>query len=137
VTPIFADTCYWIAIVNDRDELHVRASQVSASLKDALIVTSEWVLTELLNHFAERERHVRLGVSTFVDELLANASVLVVPTAESSFEQAFRLYKERPDKRWSLIDCSSFALMNRFGIEGALTSDKHFEQAGFRALLRE
>jgi len=136
VTLIFADTSYWIAVVSPRDELHHRTARISASLTDARIVTSEWVLTELLNHFAERERHIRLGISTFVDELLKNAATLVVPIAESAFQQAFQLYKERLDKHWSLSDCASFVLMSQLGIVAALTHDRHFEQAGFHALLR-
>ena len=45
------------------------------------------------------------------------------------------LFADRPDKHWSLTDCISFVVMNREGIVDALTGDRHFEQAGFRALL--
>jgi len=41
-----------------------------------------------------------------------------------------------PDKTWGLVDCVSFVVMRDAGILDSLTTDKHFEQAGFRALLR-
>jgi hypothetical protein len=44
--------------------------------------------------------------------------------------------RERSDKDWSLTDCISFAVMEDEGIHEALTGDQHFEQAGFRALLK-
>lgn len=45
------------------------------------------------------------------------------------------LYRARPDKEWSLTDCTSFVVMNECGLTDALTGDRHFEQAGFKALL--
>ena len=46
------------------------------------------------------------------------------------------LYAERPDKDWSLTDCISFVVMRKMDITEALTGDRHFEQAGFTALLK-
>jgi uncharacterized protein len=46
------------------------------------------------------------------------------------------LYRDRPDKAWSLTDCISFVVMADKGIRDALTADHHFEQAGFVALLK-
>ncbi len=42
----------------------------------------------------------------------------------------------RLDKDWSLTDCISFAVMQERSLTEALTSDHHFEQAGFTALLK-
>jgi hypothetical protein len=47
------------------------------------------------------------------------------------------LYRERPDKNWSLTDCLSFTVMKDNGLRVALTGDQHFEQAGFQALWKE
>jgi predicted nucleic acid-binding protein len=46
------------------------------------------------------------------------------------------LYRGRPDKEWSLTDCISFVVMGERSLTEALTSDHHFEQAGFTALLK-
>jgi predicted nucleic acid-binding protein len=133
---VFADTGYWIALLNPRDELHLQAQQQSSAFATAEIVTSEWVLTELLNSFAERGPQLRGIVSRTVELLYASSSVTVVPQTPASFSAAFELYRERSDKGWSLTDCSSFLIMRQLEIEAALTYDKHFEQAHFQALLR-
>ena len=136
MTQVFADTAYWVALVAPRDELHERAKQVSASLSDLQIVTSEWVLTELLNGFAEARPDLRVAACRAVASIRTRADMILVQQTSSSFAAAFDLYCERPDKGWSLTDCASFLIMRQFGILGALTSDRHFEQAGFEALLR-
>ena len=53
------------------------------------------------------------------------------------FAAGLDLYRNRPDKAWSLTDCISFVVMRERSITEALAYDRHFEQAGFRALLRE
>jgi predicted nucleic acid-binding protein len=53
------------------------------------------------------------------------------------FRDALALYQHRPDKSWSLTDCASFLIMDRQQIAEALTHDRHFEQRGYRTLLRD
>jgi uncharacterized protein len=50
--------------------------------------------------------------------------------------RASKLFAERSDKGWSLTDCISIALMQERGLTQALTTDRHFEQAGFNVLLK-
>ena len=52
---VFADTGYWIAVVNPHDDLHNKALQISGSLGPHLIVTSEMVLSEVPLTFRIRE----------------------------------------------------------------------------------
>ena len=66
----------------------------------------------------------------------ADASVQIIPLTENLFAKAFQFYARHLDKEWGLIDCVSFVVMQDRGIAEALTADRHFEQAGFRALLR-
>ena len=60
----------------------------------------------------------------------------MIPPARDQFDRALELYERRADKDWSLTDCLSFLVMEDRGIRDALTADHHFEQAGFRALMR-
>jgi predicted nucleic acid-binding protein len=61
----------------------------------------------------------------------------IVPQSSLQFQDALVLYAARNDKEWSHTDCASFQAMKREGIAEALTHDRHFEQVGFRALLRD
>jgi uncharacterized protein len=136
MTHVFADTGYWIALLSPRDKLHTRAQEISERLGATHVVTSDWILTELLNSFAEQGPHLRMAAVNATTVVRGSGSVTVIPQTRESFEGALKLYRERTDKGWSLTDCSSFLLMRQFGIDTALTFDKHFEQAGFAALLR-
>jgi len=56
---------------------------------------------------------------------------------EELFDQAVTLYAARMDKEWGVTDCISFVVMQERGLTAALTTDAHFQQAGFQALLLE
>jgi len=64
------------------------------------------------------------------------SSFEVVPLSHEIFDQALDFYHQHHDKQWSLTDCTSFIVMQQRGITEALTGDRHFEQAGFTALLK-
>jgi uncharacterized protein len=59
----------------------------------------------------------------------------VVLATQDLFDKTRALFAARPDKDWSMTDCSSFVIMQEQGLTEALTGDKHFEQAGFLRLL--
>ena len=101
------------------------------------IVTTEHVITEYLNYFAERGEHFRRKAIENVHDMLTSASVTVTPHTREAFLAALELYKARPDKGYSLTDCISMIAMRREGVTDALTNDRHFEQEGFRVLFRE
>jgi predicted nucleic acid-binding protein len=132
VSKVFADTFYFLALLNKNDEAHARALQYSAQIEQ--LVTTEWVLTELADGLAS-SRHRSMFTQTR-QELLADADVQVIPLDMQLHEEGIRLYASRADKEWSLTDCTSFVVMQREGVAEALTGDHHFEQAGFVALLK-
>jgi predicted nucleic acid-binding protein len=72
-----------------------------------------------------------------VKTLRTSPSADLVPITDDLLERALDLYSYRPDKGWGLVDCASFALMQQRGIQEAFTVDRHFEQAGYTALLRD
>jgi hypothetical protein len=61
--------------------------------------------------------------------------VTLVPATPDLFERGRDLFAARPDKAWSLTDCTSFTVMADLAIKDALTTDHHFAQAGFRVLI--
>jgi uncharacterized protein len=65
-----------------------------------------------------------------------NPAIEIVTQTPDRFQQALTLYRQRPDQAWSHTDCASFCIMQQQSIREALADDKHFEQAGFVALLR-
>ena len=72
-----------------------------------------------------------------LDALEADPTVGIVTVTDGLYSQALTLYRTRPDKEWGLVDCLSFIVMQERQLTSALTTDMHFQQAGFRVLLRE
>lgn len=115
---VFADTGYWTALLNPKDQLHDKAVQVSQTLGQRRIVTSEMVLDELLAALSmvpQRPLAVRC-----VEAIRADPNVEIVPQTSLQFEAAFAEYRSRRDKEWSLTDCASFVLMRTRGPSEAL-----------------
>lgn len=137
MTSVFADAGYWIALLNPTDTLHERAALVSVSLGRTRILTSEIVLTEVLNACARKGNLSRMTACALIDKMRSNPNVEIVPMTSSAFRQALERYRRRVDKRWGLTDCSSFLIMEEKGITDALSADRDFQQAGFKALLLE
>jgi uncharacterized protein len=133
---VFADTSYWIAIGNPRDDLYVLAQEAPLRLGVQRLVTSEMVLVEVLNSFSSKGVHSRHAAVSLVQRILNNEQVELIPQTSQLFREAFTLYRDRSDKSWSLTDCASFLIMDQQNITDALTHDRHFEQRGYRALLR-
>jgi len=61
----------------------------------------------------------------------------VIPQSRESFLSGLQLYRARPDKGYSRVDCFSMQTMHKEGLTEVLTDDRHFEQEGFRALFRD
>ena len=78
----------------------------------------------------------RQVAAEYLRSLPLDTTIDVVPVDDDLWARGLALYEQRPDKGWSLTDCISFIVMEDRGIRDALTGDSHFEQAGFRALLR-
>lgn len=131
----FADTSYWLALVDPRDPLHARALDLSRQVASGMIVTSQMVLVELLASVSANPMLRGVGVS-LCDRLETHRHIRIVPQSRQLFMAGFELYRARNDKAWSLTDCSSFRIMRRMRLRDALTYDHHFRQAGFNALLR-
>jgi predicted nucleic acid-binding protein len=133
MSTVFADSYYYLAIVNDRDTGHARAVEYSRSFSGRAI-TTEWVLTEVADALSSPDQ--RAVLLELRAKLLADSGLTIVEASHELFERGLKLFADRPDKSWSLTDCISFVVMGDHGIKDALTADHHFEQAGFTAVLK-
>ncbi len=131
---VFADSFYFIALLNPTDRFHAEAVRSSGTTRYR-IVTTTWVFVEVADALCEPKfrRHVR----QVLDSIAAHPRTSVIPADAEWFARGLALYGARPDKAWSLTDCISFEVMREYDLTEALTGDHHFEQAGFRALLRD
>ena len=137
MSAVFADAGYFIANLDDRDPLHGRARDVAAGLEPLRIVTTQMVITEVLNYESRGGEQLRSLAVQLVRELEADPNVEIVSQTDAQFRAAVERYAARSDHRWSLTDCSSFLVMEQRGLTEALAYDRDFEQAGFVALLRD
>jgi uncharacterized protein len=128
----FADTFYFLAMLNPNDEAHSRALAIAATSRRPLL-TTKWVLTEVADALASSSNR---GVfSFFLNTFRSDPRATIAPDSDDLFDRGVLLYSQRHDKNWPLTDCISFVLMQEMGITEALTADHHFEQAGFRILM--
>jgi uncharacterized protein len=133
---VFADTGYWIALVNPQDDLHQVSRVITHQLMPFKIITSELVFNELLNTFSKQGSSLKQVAINLIKKSYNNPDIEIVPQTTELFMTALELYEQRPDQAWSHTDCSSFQIMRQNNILEALAYDKHFEQAGFIPLLR-
>ena len=135
--PVFLDTAYVNALINVRDQWHNAAVQWEERLaaERRRLVTTEFVLIEIADGLAAVR--FRAQAVQVITALQASSLVDIIPASSQLFRTALELYRRRADKDWGLTDCVSFVVMNEQSLSEALTTDDHFRQAGFRALLLE
>jgi predicted nucleic acid-binding protein len=130
---ILVDSGFLLAFAQPTDALHGRAVAWAQSLSEPMLAT-EYVLCETVNSLSRRPDRPR--ADRIVEMISGDPDYTLVPASPDLFAAGLRLYRDRPDKEWSLTDCISFHLMQERGLTRALAYDVHFEQAGFEALLR-
>jgi len=135
VATYFADASYWMALSRKRDGYNRQAVAWNQFLirTRSTIVTTEAVLWEWLNAFSDAS--ARAIAAEGYRRAHADTRIEVVPFEPELIDSAVQLYRARPDKSWSLTDCLSFVVMERRQLKEALTTDRHFEQAGMRAMM--
>lgn len=128
---VFADTFYWTALLNPKDNYHAIVKNYSKQLEAVILVTSDEVITEFLNFFSKYHPLMRQGAVQRAKEILKNDSIQVIPSNHNRLLAGIELYQKRPDKGYSLTDCISMLIMKELNIQEILTHDKHFRQEGF------
>lgn len=136
MTEVFLDTSYAVALASPRDYYHQQALELAEFLarRGYRIVTTWAVILEIGNSLS-RKRFRHRGVA-LLRSLEVDPRVEILPLSEDLYRSGLDLFQDRSDKEWGLVDCLSFVVMERRRLRESLTTDEHFEQAGFRALMR-
>lgn len=135
---MFADTSGWGHFAVAGQEFHARAVELVRDVCDSggRIVTTNYVLAELPALLTRPIRMPKRSQVVLLETIRTADWVEVVHIDRELDDAAWRRWADRPDKEWSLVDCASIIVMERRGLTDALTSDHHFEQAGFVRLLK-
>ena len=138
VSKVFADTSGWASLFVSTELYHHQASQHFAQFRQdqQTIVTSNYVIAELVALFNSPLQLPRNKLFQYVEAIKTASYVELIYVNSEIDELAWALLKNRRDKNWSLVDATSFIIMQQFNIQIALTTDHHFEQAGFMRLLK-
>jgi predicted nucleic acid-binding protein len=131
---LFADTFYWVALLNPGDAFHVRVTAFGSGLGMARIVTTDEVLAEVLNWFSRSGPRWRGEAAALIHDLRNDPDADVLPQTRADFDAALILYEARPDKGSSLTDCRSMVALRALGLTEVLTNDHHFIQEHFTIL---
>jgi uncharacterized protein len=134
--PVFVDTGYFVALLNQRDQLHTVAASLAEEWRQTnrAAVTTDAVLIELGNFFARSP--LRRAAIAAIRKVRDSSAFDVVTCASTLLERGVTRYASHDDKSWSLTDCLSMEVMLDTGCQEAATPDHHFAQAGFRILMR-
>lgn len=132
---VFADTPYWIAMLNPEDECAPLALAASRELGNARLVTTQEVLAEVMNYFARYGPAVRGAAAEAVREILTASNVTVVAQSPESFVGGLDLYDGDSAGATDLTGSIAMNIMREEGIDEVLTTDPAFSRAGFRVLM--
>jgi uncharacterized protein len=135
MNPVFADTLFWIALINPLDQWHERAAEAEKQFGARHLVTTDSVLLEILNYFSSYGSDARLKAVNISNRILGRADIETVEQTRDLLLDGLRLYEGRLDKGYSLTDCISMNVMRARDIDSVLTHDNHFTQEGFTILL--
>ena len=129
---VFLDTGFLIALEMASDQYHQAAVEHWRRITSSLphLITTSYVFDEVVTFFNNRGHHqkaVEVG-----SRLLASPSVYFAHVDQELFYAGWEYFQRHTDKEYSLTDCISFLVMERFGIKVVLAFDKHFVQAGFQ-----
>lgn len=135
---LFVDTSGWGNLVDVSQPFHSLAATIYrlARQRNHDIITTNYVVAELVALLTSPLRLPRPQVIALIQSLKTSPYIDILHIDSQIDDQAWQLLISREDKDWSLVDCSSFIVMQQQNITEALTNDHHFEQAGFVRLLK-
>jgi predicted nucleic acid-binding protein len=132
---VFADTSALYAFVDSNDAQHSAAKATVAKLArgGAQIIATDYVVAETVN-LANARGGAFVGVRV-LDLIEQSAGIRVEWIGVDRFEKAKEFFRKHSDHGYSFTDCTSFVVMRELRLTAALTTDRHFVEAGFEPLL--
>jgi len=133
---VFLDTAFVLALASPSDQYHEKAKELSRQIKKEgiALLTTRAILIEIGDAMAGQRR--RKAGTVMLESLENDDNLEIFPSNEELYSKAFDLFASRSDQEWGMTDCISFVVMRDEKITEALTTDSHFQQAGFVALMR-
>lgn len=133
---VFVDTSGFFAILAEGDDQHAAALRVlrSAQRNKRGFVTTDYVIDETATLLKARGRSHQL--QPFFQTLESSFACRIEWTDADRFHDVQQYFIKHADQAWSFTDCLSFRVMTRLRLSDALTKDAHFQQAGFKPLLK-
>ena len=125
----FADTSFWVALINSRDERHEQARALWSRFADSGVMTTDHVRGETWTVLRRRAGH-RTAVS-FLDALADAARVAVIRVEPPQQDDALRWLRRHDERTYSFVDATSFVAMRDGQMTEALAFDGDFSAAGF------
>jgi len=132
---VFADTSFFFALVAKRDPAHQAAVSAYAKLLRARcrVVTTDYIIDETLT--LTKARISAETALALLDRIETSEAITLEDITDRRFSAAKAFFRKHADHGYSFTDCTSFVLMNELEQTAALTTDRHFIEAGFQALL--
>ena len=131
---LFVDTSFVIALVNQQDEDHHKAVRLAKKYQHYPLITTDAILLEIENALSKRYKRETLEIIT---HFYTSENMTIIHLNSLLLQRGIEMFDIYKRQSWDLVDCLSFVVMHELGITEALTSDIHFQQAHFAALLRD
>jgi predicted nucleic acid-binding protein len=131
----FADTSFFFALAARQDQSHKFALKAFEKLvrSERQIVTTDYILDETLTLMKARTNSKTALM--LLDRIDRSPATVIEWIGRERFESAKAFFRKHADHGYSFTDCTSFVLMRELKLQDALTTDRHFKEAGFRPLL--
>jgi predicted nucleic acid-binding protein len=132
---VFVDTSALYALIDKRDAAYAAARDTVGPLvrSGRKLVVTDYVVAETVN--LANARGGSIVGRRVLDLVEQSAGIRLEWIGIARFELSKAFFRRHADHHYSFTDCTSFVIMRELRISEALTTDRHFPEAGFRNLL--
>lgn len=133
---IFADSSFLIALYDITDQYYKIAGDIFNTIKkeDPQVVITDYIYDETMTFLLSTHKHHGfLRAQAFDKDVFEEKFCDFIFITDNFFRKARDIFdRYNTDKFWSFTDCTSFAVMEDYGIRNVLTFDKNFKEMGFK-----